>query len=415
VVWVARTGSTWALRGRILSAAGKPIGGQITILSNWAGIALDPTIFANGSTRVVAFGGSKTGISGPYDTNAEYYTTSPDGKTWTLQPGTLSADDQASNGGTAVTNHSGTFITAFARGAAVSYHVGTSASDPAPGPDPTTASTGNFSGSPGLGTDLKTNDVWALWSSDSGINGQDGVNAQPIYPTKGSRIHAPGSSSPTLHSQGVQQDLSAASRVGGGIYTAYRTPKNQSIDVWKVGASKPLATINTKHFGAAAILLTPAPQGRLWLFWSDANGWRATRSNKAATRFGPVTVAKPPHNDLQNLFIAGVGSAGPLEAVATMTTSTNVNELIARQFLPRLSIAASPHSVARGHAFTATVTDAGDAVQHATVHFDGAKATTNKKGKATFKVSHKAPLGKSPVTVSSGGYAGASTSVTVTK
>jgi hypothetical protein len=415
VIWVERTSaSSWAIRSRILNAAGKPTGSQITPLSGWAGVALDPTILAGTTAqRMIAFGGDQTSTSGPYDSDAEYLLTSTDGKTWSLASGSLSAADDATNGSPAVVNDSGTLITGLAKQDGVVYHVGYSTANPAAGPDPVTSTTGNFSGDPGLGIDTKSHQVWALWYSDSGINGQDGVNAQMIYPTVGTRSHAPDSSDPQTKSAGVQQDLSAAARTTGGIYTAYRTPDSFAAAVWKVGASKPVAVVKDKKWGVSNIVLTPGPKGRLWLYWVDRNGWRATRSNKAATRFGPVSVAKVPKSALQNGMIAGIGSAGPLEAVATITTASNKNELVTRQFLPRLSIKAAK-SVKRGGKLTATVTDAGDAVKGAKVAFDGVTAKTNKKGKATLKLGHGAATGKHAATAKVGGYASASTKVKVT-
>jgi hypothetical protein len=414
VVWVAKTGSTWAAQGRILNAAGKPTGSVITLVSKWAGIALDPTILADGSNRLLAFGGDKTGTSGPYESDAEYSTESTNGTSWTLSTGSLSAGDLARDGGAAVVNAGGTIITGLAREDGVVYHIGASSQNPAPGPDPVTATTGNFSGDPGLGYDQKTHQVWALWYSDSGINGKDGVNAQVIYPTVGSRVHAPGSSNPVTKSAGAEQDLSAAARVGGGVYTAYRTPNAAKIVVWKVGAKKPVVTMSAGPYGVGDIVLAAAPNGRLWLYWQDRNDWRAARSNKAATKFGPVTILNLPNkNDLENNMIAGNGSAGPLEAIATVTTPTNVNEIIARQVLPRLSIVAA-HSVRRGKKLSVKVTDAGDPVKGATVHFDGHTAKTNAKGVANFKVSAHASLGSTKVTATIAGYSPITTKVTIT-
>jgi hypothetical protein len=413
VVWIAKSGSHWSIQGRILNAAGTPTGSVITLVKNWAGIALDPTILANGSDRLVAFGGDETGTSGPYESDAEFFTTSSNGTSWTLNSGSLSAADTARVGSAAVVNAGGTIITGLARKDGVQYHVGASNQNPAPGPDPTTVATGNFSYDPGVGFDQKTHQVWALWYSNSGINGQDGVNAQVIYPTKGSRVHAPGSSNPITKSAGVEQDLSVAARVGGGLYTAYRSPNSQSIVVWKVGASKPVLTMKAGPYGVDDIVLAAAPKGRLWLYWEDRNDWRAARSNKAATKFGAVTIVNLPNkNDIENNLIAGDGSAGPLEAIATITTPSNSNQIISRQILPRLSIVTA-HSVAHGKKLKVTVTDAGDPVQGATVHFAGLKAKTNSHGEATFHVSKSAGVGSTKVTATIKGYSPITTRVKI--
>jgi hypothetical protein len=420
-VWVERIGSSnpkFSLIGRRLNAAGKPLGPAISIVKDWVGIQGDPTILSLGKERIVAFGGDKSVSASPYNDGAEFYSTSTDGIHWTLNTGSLSAEDLADrNTGTAVINDNGTLITALSVDDGVRYHVGASTSNPASGTDKLSATTGNDSYDAGLGVDAKSHKVWALWYSNSGVNGKDGVNAQVIYPKVEPRVHAPGSSNPVTKSFGVQQDLSGASRVGGGVYTAYGTPNVQAIDVWKLGAKKPFATIKD-HTGVSSMVLRPAPKGRLWLYWRDSQGWRATRSNRSATKFGPVITIKipnPSHVLTSNIFIAGTGSAGPLEAIATLTTLTNVNEILATQVLPRLTVRAAPHSVKRGHSFTVTVTDAGDPVKAAVVHFDGGKKKTNKHGKVTLKVPHGAKPGKYAVTFGLGGYAGARTSVVVSK
>ena len=416
VVWTSGSGNTWALHGRILDAAGKPLGSQLNILpTNWSGVALDPTILSYAGKRTIAFGGGKTGKSGPYDTNAEYMTTSSTGKTWSLYNGSLSADDGAANGATAVIADGTNLVVGLARSDAVAYHIGApSPADPQSGSDPLTSDTGNFSYDPGLGKDAKTGQVWALWYSNSGTNGKDGVNAQVISPSLGTRVHAPGSSDPVLKSAGVQQDLPAVQRVGGGVYTAYRVPNTLAIDVWKVGSSKVLATIHDKLWGVSFVTMAAGPGGRLWLFWADRNGWRATRSNKAGTKFGPVLVSKIPSSYYGHAAIAANGAAGPLEAVAVIANAKNVDQVIARQFLPELSATASPHSVKPGKTFTVKVTDAGDAVKGATVHFNGQKKKTSKHGTVTFTVPKGASKGSLKISVTLGHYTGTTTSITVT-
>jgi hypothetical protein len=160
--------------------------------------------------------------------------------------------------------------------------------------------------------------------------------------------------------------------------------------------------------------LNPGPAGRLWLYWRDSNGWRATRSNKAATRFGsPTTLLLPKTAIEADEGVGGAGVAGPLEAIGEYNNSSNVDLMTEVQILARLSVSASPHAVKRGHSFAVKVTDVGDAVKGATVHFDGTSKKTNKKGEATFKVSGGASPGKAKVTASMSDYVGATTTITV--
>lgn len=332
VIWVARTGaSSYDIEARKLNAAGKPVGHVITALGGWVSIQGDPAIFSVGGVRVIAFGGAETGSPGSYDNGAEYSLTSPDGKQWTLGTGSLSAADHADRAaGTAVVNANGTVITGLAENGGVRYHVGASPSDPAPGPDPITASTGNSS-APGLGVDARSGAVWAVWYADGTNPHSNGVNAQVIYPSRGPRVHAPGSATRHGKSFAVPQDLSAAARTRGGVYTAYATPDDTAIDVWRLGATKPAARVNVTTYGAGSIVLTPARHGRLWLYWRDRNGWRASLSNRAVTQFGRLRPIPIPKHETQNIRIAGLGTAGPLAAIATVTTSKDANKIVARQ------------------------------------------------------------------------------------
>lgn len=416
-VWTAQLGSSkYELQARNLNAAGKPVGPVINVLGKtWTLVGEDPTIFGIGATRYIAFNGDGGG-TGTLSLGLEDYATSTNGgKTWTVSTtDSLSHTELAAqDGGTAVIPNGGTPITAMALGDGVTYHVGFGHARPATTADKTAGST-LFPSAPGVAVDAKNHDAWALWASGDGGAHHDGVWAQVIQPSSGKQIHAPGSyAAGGTTSFGPEQDLSAAARAGGGVYTAYVTAARKSIDVWKLGASKPFATIKDSQ-GPSDVVVTAGPGGRIWLYWRDDVAWHAARSNRAATRFGPTSTVGTPKNDTSNLAIAAAGIGGPLEAVGLLTTAKSVDEVVAHQFLPRLTVSVSPKSVKRGHSFTVTATDAGDAVKGATVHFGGAKKKTNAKGKAKFTVKHSASLGKKTITFTMGGYAAASAKVKVT-
>jgi hypothetical protein len=421
VIWVAYNGSgLYSLLARQLALTGKPIGSVITVLKDWAGIEGDPTILRTPSGQLmIAFGGDEGGSDAAFNNGAEHFVTSSDGVTWTSHPtDSLSADEFADrNTGAAVLGGS-PIITGIAENDGVRYHVHAGPeTNPAPGPDPLTSTTGNFSSDTALGTDIVAHGVWALWYSDSGISGQDGINAQIIYPSLGQRVHAPGSSAPGVNSVGPSQDLSAANRTSGQLYTAYVTPHDNSIDVWRVGAQHPAATFkDAKIPGSVVVCL--APEGRIWLYWRDRNGWHATRSNTAVTRWEPQTAVAVPKNWEPNLYSAAITSgvaASPLVAIATMTSPGNVNEIRAIRILPRLSVSVSPGSVKRGHDFTVTVTDAGDPVKGASVHFAGNTVTTDKKGQVTLTAANSLNLGRHNVKATISGYTAATTEIKVTK
>jgi hypothetical protein len=419
VVWTQPEGQKSALWTRILHSNGKPAGPAVRILL-WEGLIPDPTIFAIGSERVIAFSGMRTGdITDPYTNGAEYYLTSQNGTSWTLGAGSLSHSNSAFGSyGTAAIDYNGSPLVAFteASSSRITFHHGVDSHSPATTADGHTADTGNFAYNTGLGEDASTGNVWAVWYSNSGKPATDGVEAQRLYPSMGALTHAPSSSKVSggsSTSTAPDQDLPAVSRPaksGGGVYTAYATPSAGSIAVWRIGASRPAFTVPA-HFSIGQVSLSSGPKGRLWVFWRDGTGaMGATRTNKAATRIGAIrSIAAPRGNT--SYRTAGDGSRGSLDLVSLFAASHGAME--SAQVLPGLT-AKSHHSWRRGHSYTVKVTDAGAPVKGAVVRFGHHKAHTNRHGKAHFKVSSGASRGRTVVRVGHKGYASAHLKIKVT-
>lgn len=406
VVWVHYNGSTYSLEARILSAAGAPTGSVITVVSGWGLIRNFPSIlFANGQ-RVIAFAGYQNGGTGAnfWDYPAEYYVTSSDGLTWSSPPsGYLSPE--ADVDGTVVPMGSSSVLTASGVGDSIGFQQGFSASLPT-GWSGNTSATGLNASYPGIA--VSGTKAWISWLSDS--SSAPGVHVQPVLPSLGTRKRAPSSlvnnAYPPTH-----QRIPLVVRTGttGPPYTAYARPSGGTkVYIWKYGATSPIALTAS---GATNVELTGAPGGRLWVFWTDSKGWHATRSNKAATHFGPVTTIGYPAN-ANHTTIAAVGSAGPLEAVSvTIPSFDNTKSAIyAAQIKPRLSCGVSPTSGPPGTKIAVTVKDAGDPVSGATVKFAGKTGTTSSTGVVHFTIP-SGPTGKLGITASHSGYTGCSTTV----
>jgi hypothetical protein len=418
VVWTQPDGQRMAMWTRILGADGKPTGPAERILQ-WQTLIQDPVIFAIGSERVIVFAGERTSdITDPYSNGAEYYMTSTDGRTWTLGNGSLSASANAAGSyGTAAIDYLGAPLVAFTTASAtrVTFHHGIDPNSPATQPDGQSADTGHFAYNTALGEDAATSAVWALWYSNSGKRATNGIVAQRLFPTMGSLVNAP-SSSMTSHgsstSTAPDQDLPAVSRSahsGGGVYTAYATPKADAITVWRVGARRPAFTIKAT-FEVGQVSLAAGSGGRLWIFWRNGTGdLQATRTNKTATRVGAIRDIAPPRGTTV-YRTAGDGSRGPLDVVSLMAAATGAMESI--QVLPGLT--GSAHRIwRRGHSYTVKVTDAGAPVSGAHVRFAGHQAESNRHGMARFTVSRHQALKRSTVSVSHRGYAGVDLAVSV--
>jgi hypothetical protein len=418
VVWTQPDGQRSAMWTRILGANGKPTGPAERIL-RWQTLIQDPAIFAIGSERYIVFAGQRTtNITDPYSNGAEYYMTSTDGRSWTLGAGSLSASARAAGSyGTAAIDYRGSPLVAFTEASAtrITFHHGIDSNSPATKPDGQTADTGNFAYNTALGEDASTSAVWALWYSNSGKRATNGVVAQRVFPAMGSLVNAP-SSSMTSHgsttSTAPDQDLPAVSRparAGGGVYTAYATPKANAITVWRVGARRPAFTIKAT-FEVGQVSLAAGQGGRLWVFWRNGTGkLQATRTNKAATRFGAIRDVAPPRGTTV-YRAAGDGSRGPLDVVSLMAGATGAMDSI--HILPGLTGSAQ-HVWRRGHSYTVKVTDAGAPVSGALVRFAGHQAKSNRHGMARFTVSRHQALRHSTVTVSHHGYAGVDLKVSV--
>jgi hypothetical protein len=303
-------------------------------------------------------------------------------------------------------------LTALGTGDRVSYYSGFSPDNPATAWTGQADTTGNYAVFPGVAT-TSGGKAWVSWLSTTSSSSTIGINVQPILPSLGSRRQAPGSFTGSAYSP-AQQTVPLVIRSGtaGPPYTAYVRQDRLRVFVWRYGASSALAL---RANNAVYVTLTSAPGGRLWVYWWDNNGWHATRSNKAATRFGPVTRIAFPSNT-NHAAIAGYGGAGPLEAVSLSIPGYNTANaaIFATQIKPRLSCAASPTSVNPGAKVAIAVKDAGDAAVGATVHFMGMTAKTNKYGLVHFTVPSGASAGKRTATGGKAGYSGCSTTVRVT-
>jgi hypothetical protein len=223
--------------------------------------------------------------------------------------------------------------------------------------------------------------------------------------------------------------VALAARVGGGVYMAYCVADSNEpcvhIDLWKVGAAKPMTVPGSAHTNSGRLALTAAPSGRMAVTWFNAPQGNETlgvihsvRTNTSATSFGVVRTVKPPPH-ISGLFdIQTQDSTGRLDVLVNqqITTGTSPIELFHTQILPGLTLKASPTSFSHKSAATVTftVTDAHQAVDGAKVSCLGTSGTTNASGQAKLHFTKGEPTGKHACTASSAGYAGGRTTIKVT-
>jgi hypothetical protein len=252
---------------------------------------------------------------------------------------------------------------------------------------------------PDVGVDSQSSQAYVAWFSL--VNGNTGLYAQAITPSgpTGSRIYLPGSANGdrSTANQPLQR-TPITGRIGSsGVFVAYGPgyPTRKRVDLLRLGAPKPLVVGRGQSI--ENVNIAPAPEGRLWVMWSDGTRLFAVRTNRAATRVGPrVQVAAPPGT--VSLFgVFGEGSLGKLDLLAQAGTVSNQVALWHTQVLPPLTVDATG-GVGK---VTVKVTDAGDPLAGVLVTVAGHRAKTNGKGVAVVKVKQK---GTVTAKASKGGY-----------
>lgn len=240
---------------------------------------------------------------------------------------------------------------------------------------------------PKIGVDSSSGQVVSAWHEVGG-----GVGVMPLSPAAGA-TRIPSSDGESLHPVGITGRIGAA-----GVFVAYLRGPGPFPDpsLYRVDTGKAFRV--TKRPGELASLAA-APGGRLWMFWKgDGNVLRATRSNKAATRFGRIVELKPPGGDATVYDLAGDASTGPLDLLAHSDPDSGPLASYHRRVRPGLDLEASK---AKKGKTAVGVTDAGVAVGGATVKVKGVgKKTSGGSGKVVFALDP----GRYRVTASKKGY-----------
>jgi hypothetical protein len=190
-------------------------------------------------------------------------------------------------------------------------------------------------------------------------------------------------------------------RAGGGFYVAYPTgyPTQNSVRVWRVGATKTTLLDKTANNSLAAI--SADSSGRLWVAWKDGTRVLASRSNKTATTWGAIVDAGQPKKagslytiDASATPGGGVDLFGNYGIGVNSTTST---------FYARINPGLTLTAKKSGSGYSFTVSDAGSPVKGAKVKGGSKSDTTDSKGRASLSVKRK-----TTVTASASGYTSAS-------
>lgn len=257
---------------------------------------------------------------------------------------------------------------------------------------------------PGIGVDSQAGTVVLGWFSNA--TNDQGLYTQVITPggKVGQPAFVPGSA--TANHASADQPLQrtpVTGRLGrNGVYLAYGAgyPSFTKVNLLRVGG-KPRTVANGS--GVKDVDLAAAPEGRLWVMWDRAGKYYATRSNRKATHFEPVTKIKPPPNTGSTFGLWGEGSRGSLDLLASAGT-VNTVAMWHTQVRPRLSAGKKAKKLkSKARRVTIIVTDAGDPVAGATIKVKKKKLKSNGAGKAKVVL-----RGHTRAKVTKAGYKGTS-------
>ncbi len=396
-VWPAKTGNTKGYRHARVAPNGSLVAGPVAVLDGWSTLNSPALVVGpDGSLRLL-FRGLTTG---PFSGRATSATAPPGGSSWTFTRA-LHTDGVGGDGSGdpfgAAAKLDGTPV--FSWGANVKVGL-----DPTPKLD---LMEGCCAYNSDVAVDAVSGEVVVGWYSN--VAGQYGYLTRTVDPALGETRYAPSSAREDRKAaRGSHQRTALTARRGApGVYIAYCTgyPSCQTVSVWRHGGGSPLvvarATSRTSSVGDL-VAIAPGPEGRLWVMWAKGSQRvYATRSNRAATRFGAVVAVKPPAGTSFLWKVAGDGARGPLDLVASASTPGSL-AFWHTQVLPGLSLACRGGSIV-----SCTVSDAGDPVRGAKVKIGGRTLTTNARGKASADL----PAGSYRVTVWKAGYEGGQSAI----
>jgi hypothetical protein len=385
-----------------VSPAGAKVGGDTKIVTGWLELNQRPGLVRTAdNTLHVFFAGFHTTVTGdPLNESLMEVSSAASGTSWSAPQAVPSVDSNLYGGSgiAAAVGPGGAILTAHTDpGNVVDFGLGGGAEYPF-------ETRGCCVYDAGIGVDAVTGAAVLGWFSN--VTDNQGLYTQTITPSGvvGSPAYVPGSATADRKSanQPIQR-TPVTGRIGAdGVYVAYGAgyPSYTSVNLLRIGGS-PLVVAR----GAVDdVNLVPAPEGRLWVIWGAGAQYVVTRSNKAATRFEPVTRVNRPSGTVSTFGLWGEGSLGRLDLLASTGKASNAVAMYHTQVLPKLSASSSSVKLKTkppSRRVTFTVVDAGDPLAGATVKFAGKTLTTNASGKASAVVRSG---GKA--TVSKAGYTG---------
>jgi hypothetical protein len=316
VLWRQQGGpDQQSIRHTVITAGGV-VGSTNTVTAGWASLGNPAAVALHDGTLRLFFAG-QTGANGGRD-GIQTATAGADGRSWNTERLRVSSTSGALTDGTgAAVARDGTPAFAFAFPGVVAYHRGTSPAeqdlDLIPGDE-------CCGFNPQVAFDT-TGAGYVAWFST--IEGDVGTYVQQVTPSIGRRQLAPQSAT---HGKAVNpaQRTPLVARTGGGVYLAYCTgaPTCTRVMLWKVGSEQPIEVAKGRDI--QAVTATPAPDGRLWVMWTDAakGSIYAARTDRSAREADAPTAFPPPASTATTLKLTGDATKTSLDVLASVSVHT---------------------------------------------------------------------------------------------
>lgn len=357
-----------------ISPAGA-VGASTPIVTGWSSVG-DPSLIAQGGTLTAFFAGTPTTETGNPQDGLDMAASGDGGASWAVAGNAIYRGEFSGVSVPSAVAFGGTFLESWYAPDGTVVHAGL---------DPNTPAKHGY-GNGGLQS-LTTDGAGALvaWCANSA---PEGVFVQRVDPASGAPVGASALAPGSANAAGstfcpASGRVELVARPGGGYYAAYTDGSRSAVRLWPVGAGA-ATLIAARATTKQEIALTAAPDGRLWVGWTENNAFQFRRSNARATVFGAtVTIAVPPaarHGETYQLDLAA--QRDRTDAIVRTQDDANHVATYSTQVLPGLTL------VATGQRLRASflVTDAGDPVQGATVTVAGHRARTNSAGRASVRL-----------------------------
>lgn len=356
-----------------------------------------PQLVGYQGQRAVSFGTGSLGQS---------LATSPDGKSWTRNAGSLSASNMAStsSGGGTVNSAGDTLIWAGAPNlGSFIWHVGLSSTNPAPpGSDQIFQPPASGTSGVNVAYEAASNTTYGAFFTRSSSAANAGTFIAQLHPTFSGFSQVPGSyvidGSGNAQSSGAGSIVPLAARPQGGVYVGYKEGSSGgSLKIREIKSGTVIDVPNSQD--ADDMSLSAASNGRLWLTFTKGQQVYVAQTDPNARAFStPVSWGNPSKDS--TVYGSAIKGDSSSAYVAVNVYINRAQNIWATSVLPNLTVEAVGKA-RPGASMKIRVRDGGSPVKNARVVVNGKTYKTKSGGTVTIK----APRSKSVKVVAKGpGY-----------